>query len=383
MSGIAKCPYSPHSNHTSIILDNGDYYYGGPTDFSSSESLLSKTIEAHHTVKTRQYNPLWLNQPQFVGSFETNDFVYFVLREAAVEYMNCGKIIYSRIARVCKNDIGAHNLYGDIWTTFIKARLNCSISGDYPFYFNEIQSISYEAEENLMYAVFTTPDNGIGGSAVCAFNLTAINNAFNGPFKYQEGMEAAWHASSTSHREHLECKPTTSRHLIETTKFQLMDSAVQPLTKDPIHIAEKERYTHITTDVLSTKLHKNVHVLYVATLEGLVKKITILPRTLEACIVEVWETSANARSPVRNMRFVKQTNSVYFTTDEKMFRIPVDQCKRHISKNSCLNAMDPYCGWNERDETCSSPPDGNPLDKYWEQSVVSCPVLDSPVDGGE
>ncbi|XP_044765447.1 semaphorin-5B isoform X1 [Coccinella septempunctata] len=382
MSGVAKCPYSPLSSHTSIILENGDYYYGGPTDFSGSESLLSKTTEVHHTVKTRQYNPLWLNQPQFVGSFETNDFVYFVFREAAVEYMNCGKIIYSRIARVCKNDMGAHNLYGDIWTTFIKARLNCSISGDYPFYFNEVQSISYEAAENLMYAVFTTPNNGIGGSAICAFNLTAINDAFNGPFKYQEGMEAAWHASSTPHREHLECKSSTSRHLIETTKYQLMDSAVQPLTLDPVHIAEKDRYTHITTDIVSTKLHKSVHVLYVVTSDGLVKKIAVLPRTLQACTVEVWETSSNVRTPVRNMRFVKQTNSVYFTTDEKIFRILVDQCKRHISKNSCLNAMDPYCGWNERDETCSLPPDGNPLDKYWEQSVVSCPVLDSPVDGG-
>ena len=25
------------------------------------------------------------------------------------------------------------------WTTFLKARLNCSIPGDFPFYFNEIR----------------------------------------------------------------------------------------------------------------------------------------------------------------------------------------------------------------------------------------------------
>ena len=26
------------------------------------------------------------------------------------------------------------------WTTFLKSRLNCSVPGEYPFYFNEIQS---------------------------------------------------------------------------------------------------------------------------------------------------------------------------------------------------------------------------------------------------
>ncbi|KAK9890435.1 hypothetical protein WA026_010522 [Henosepilachna vigintioctopunctata] len=296
--------------------------------------------------------------------------------------MNCGKIVYSRIARVCKNDNGAHNLNGDIWSTFIKARLNCSISGDYPFYFNEIQGISYMAEENLIHAVFTTASNGIGGSAICSFNLTAINDAFSGPFKYQEGLEAAWHASSAEHREHLECKSTQKRHLLETSKYQLMDSAVQPTTLNPLYVVEQERFTHITTDVISTKLHKTVHIIYIATLEGYVKKIAILPRTQESCVVEIWETSADISNPIKNMQFIKQTNSIYITTKKNLLKIPVDQCKRHISKTSCLNAMDPYCGWNERNETCSLAPDGNPLDKYWEQSVVSCPVLDSPVDGG-
>jgi len=34
----------------------------------------------------------WLNDPQFVGSFETEDHVYFLFRESAVEYINCGKV---------------------------------------------------------------------------------------------------------------------------------------------------------------------------------------------------------------------------------------------------------------------------------------------------
>src|SRR5699024_6558967 len=45
---------------------------------------------------------LFLIEPNFVGSFDIGEFVYFFFRESAVEYINCGKNIYSRVARVCK-----------------------------------------------------------------------------------------------------------------------------------------------------------------------------------------------------------------------------------------------------------------------------------------
>ena len=71
-----------------------------------------------------------LDKPDFVGSYEVGDYVYFFFRETAVEYMNCGKTIYSRIARVCKKDTGGKNILLQNWATFLKARLNCSIPGN-------------------------------------------------------------------------------------------------------------------------------------------------------------------------------------------------------------------------------------------------------------
>lgn len=56
-----------------------------------------------------------------------------------MEYMNCGKTVYSRIGRVCKNDRGGPYPSGDRWTSFLKTRLNCSVPGDFPFYFDEIR----------------------------------------------------------------------------------------------------------------------------------------------------------------------------------------------------------------------------------------------------
>ena len=46
---------------------------------------------------------------------------------------------YSRLARVCKKDRGGPYKYKNKWTSFLKSRLNCSIPGEYPFYFDEIR----------------------------------------------------------------------------------------------------------------------------------------------------------------------------------------------------------------------------------------------------
>jgi Sema domain len=79
-------------------------------------------------------------EPNFVGSFDMGEYVYFFFRETAVEYINCGKNIFSRVGRVCKKDTGGKNILSQNWATYLKARLNCSIPGEFPFYFNEIRT---------------------------------------------------------------------------------------------------------------------------------------------------------------------------------------------------------------------------------------------------
>jgi len=57
---------------------------------------------------------------------------------------------------VFQSDNGGKFLLEDNWTTFTKARLNCSLPGLYPFYFSELQSTYFELEQHLVYATFTT-----------------------------------------------------------------------------------------------------------------------------------------------------------------------------------------------------------------------------------
>lgn len=57
----------------------------------------------------------------------------------ALYYEQLLQIIYSRVGRVCKNDKGGSYMSSSKFTTFLKSRLNCSIPGEYPFYFDEIR----------------------------------------------------------------------------------------------------------------------------------------------------------------------------------------------------------------------------------------------------
>lgn len=55
-----------------------------------------------------------------------------------------------------QSDSGGKVLLDNNWTTFLKARLNCSLPGNYPFYFNELHSTYYDEDLQLIFAVLTT-----------------------------------------------------------------------------------------------------------------------------------------------------------------------------------------------------------------------------------
>jgi len=63
-------------------------------------------------------------------------------------------------------------------------------------------------------------------------------------------------------------------------------------------------------------------------------------------------------------------------------RIPGQHCHRHKSRTSCLDAMDPYCGWNDLKEECGPAPNHETLSSHWQQNVATCPRITAAVDGG-
>ena len=113
--------------------------------------------------------------------------------------------------------------------------------GDYPFYYHEIQSMFYVPDDRLIYATFATAENSIAGAAICSFNLSAVEDAFAGPFKHQARPDATWGPAHATH-EHFTCaKEPTTEALHVSYKYQLMDQSVQTAQGRPIYTQNLNR----------------------------------------------------------------------------------------------------------------------------------------------
>lgn len=158
-----------------------------------------------------------------------------------------------------------------------------------------------------------------------------------------------------------------------------MAHAVQAIHTSPLYVSYLERFRHIAIDKIATKLHEHVRVVYISNAAGVVKKISVLPRVKKACLVESMQTEPSRR--VLTMEFLKATSSLYIGMDNGLIRVSSQRCHRHVSRESCMNAMDPYCGWDDLRRKCSTPPDEDPLASHWYQNANDCPILQSTVDG--
>uniref|UniRef100_A0A8C6ME58 Sema domain, transmembrane domain (TM), and cytoplasmic domain, (semaphorin) 6Ca n=1 Tax=Nothobranchius furzeri TaxID=105023 RepID=A0A8C6ME58_NOTFU len=194
--GQARCPFESSQSNVGLFA-GGDFYSATMTDFLASDAVIYRSLgEGRPVLRTVKYDSKWLREPHFLHAIDYGNYVYFFLSEIAVEYTALGKVVFSRVARVCKNDNGGSPRVLDrYWTSFLKARLNCSVPGDSFFYFDVLQSLTNVLQINqrpAVIGVFTTQANSIPGSAVCAFYMDDIEKVFNGKFKEQRNSDSSW-----------------------------------------------------------------------------------------------------------------------------------------------------------------------------------------------
>ncbi|XP_034474317.1 semaphorin-1A isoform X2 [Drosophila innubila] len=382
-NGQAVCPYDPRHNSTSVLADN-ELYSGTVADFSGSDPIIYR-----EPLQTEQYDSLSLNAPNFVSSFTQGDFVYFFFRETAVEFINCGKAIYSRVARVCKWDKGGPHRFRNRWTSFLKSRLNCSIPGDYPFYFNEIQSASNLVEgqygsmsSKLIYGVFNTPTNSIPGSAVCAFALQDIADTFEGQFKEQSGINSNW--LPVNNAKVPEPRPGSchndSRTLPDPTlnfikTHSLMDENVPAFFGQPILVRTSTiyRFTQIAVDAqIKTPGGKTYDVIFVGTDHGkIIKSVNAesadSAEKVTSVVIEEIDVLPKSE-PIRNLEIVRtmqydqpkdgsyDDGKLIIVTDSQVIAIQLHRCHNDkiTSCSECVALQDPYCAWDKIAGKCRS-----------------------------
>ncbi|KAI4793312.1 hypothetical protein KUCAC02_032806 [Chaenocephalus aceratus] len=329
------------------------------------------------------------SEPHFISAYDIGLFTFFFLRENAVEH-DCGKTVYSRVARVCKNDIGGRFLLEDTWTTFMKARLNCSRSGEIPFYYNELQSTFYLPEQDLIYGIFTTNVNSIAASAVCAFNLSAISQAFNGPFRSQENPRSTW-LPTANPIHNFQCgtindegpnEGLTERSLQDAQRLYLMNDVVQPESVDPLVMQDDVRFSNLVVDIVQG-MDTLYHVMYISTEYGTILKALATPnKNLQGCYLEEMELlPAGVREPILSLQILHSDRSLFVGLNNRVLKIPLERCSTYKTETLCLEARDPYCGWDFRQRRCTTLEESSNMSQ-WKQNITVCPLRNQTTNGG-
>ncbi|XP_035437414.1 semaphorin-2A isoform X3 [Spodoptera frugiperda] len=374
--GVAKCPYDPADNSTALWVERGNpgslpaLYSGTNAEFTKADTVIFRTDLHNLTTgrrefafkRTLKYDSKWLDKPNFVGSFDVGDYVLFFFRETAVEYINCGKAVYSRVARVCKKDTGGKNILSQNWATYLKARLNCSIPGEFPFYFNEIQSIyKVPGDDSRFYGVFTTASTGLMGSAICTFTIGDIQKAFEGKFKEQASSSSAWLPVISSKVP--EPRPGTcvndTASLPDTVlnfirSHPLMDSAVSHENEKPIYYKRDLFFTRLVVDKVKVDMmgHPLEYTVYYAgTNEGKIHKIVQWNRNgdSQSALLDIFDVTPG--EPIQAMAISRMHGSLYAASDRRVLQLRLALCARRY--DACVRcARDPYCGWDRDAGVC-------------------------------
>ncbi|XP_031440876.1 semaphorin-5B isoform X1 [Clupea harengus] len=388
VNGVARCPYDPRHNSTAVVTESGELYAATVIDFSGRDPVIYRSLGGLPPLRTAQYNSKWLNEPHFISAYDVSLFTFFFLRENAVEH-DCGKTVYSRVARVCKNDIGGRFLLEDTWTTFTKARLNCSRSGEIPFYYNELQSTFHLPEQDLIYGIFTTNVNSIAASAVCAFNLSAITRAFNGPFRSQENPRSTW-LPTPNPNPNFQCgtieddgpnEGLTERSLQDAQRLFLMNDVVQPISVDPLVWQDDVRFSKLVVDIVQGQdtLH---HVMYIGTEYGtILKALATTNKSLQGCYLEEMQLLPRGLlEPILSLQILHGDRMLYIGLRNKVLKIPLARCSSYQTQQVCLDARDPYCGWDQKQRRCTTFEDSSDMSK-WTQNITACPLQNQTTNG--
>nr|XP_045380150.1 semaphorin-6D isoform X4 [Camelus bactrianus] len=376
ISGLARCPFDARQTNVALFAD-GKLYSATVADFLASDAVIYRSMGDGSALRTIKYDSKWIKEPHFLHAIEYGNYVYFFFREIAVEHNNLGKAVYSRVARICKNDMGgSQRVLEKHWTSFLKARLNCSVPGDSFFYFDVLQSITDIIQINgvpTVVGVFTTQLNSIPGSAVCAFSMDDIEKVFKGRFKEQKTPDSVWTAvpedkvpkprpGCCAKHGLAEAYKTSIDFPDETLSFikshPLMDSAVPPIADEPWFTKTRIRYrlTAIAVDHAAGP-HQNYTVIFVGSEAGVVLKVLAKtsPFSLnDSVLLEEIEAYNHAKCSAENeedrkvisLQLDKDHHALYVAFSSCVIRIPLSRCERYGScKKTCIASRDPYCGW--------------------------------------
>uniref|UniRef100_W5KY79 Semaphorin 4G n=1 Tax=Astyanax mexicanus TaxID=7994 RepID=W5KY79_ASTMX len=367
--GREKCPYDPAKGYTGFIVD-GEMYSASQYEFRSSPDI--RRNFPFPNLRTEEAPTRWLQEADFVGSallresinssIGDDDKLYFFFTERNTEqspYSSQTRV--SRVARVCKGDIGGQRTLQRKWTSFLKARLVCSIP-EYELQFNILRSVFIQegptVHDSTFWGVFGLEWKNVKASAVCQYSLKDVQAVFDGP--YMELQDSKWREYSgkvpdlrpgscitDQHRAQL---INTSRDLPDSVlmfarRHPLMAKQIQPIGGRPLLFKKSVDYTRIAVLKVSAVDGRSYRMLFMGTDDGwLHKAVEIGDRVHIIEELQLFEGSQR----INNMVISRKQGSVYVSAASGVVQVPLSACARYTSCYDCVFARDPLCGWDGR-----------------------------------
>ncbi|XP_007888491.2 semaphorin-3B [Callorhinchus milii] len=374
--GKGRSPYDAKHLSTSILIGE-ELYSGVATDLMGRDFTIFRSLGHRHSIRTEQHDSRWLNDPKFIGAFwipesdnPDDDKIYFFFRETAVEGQNFGKSTFSRVGQICRNDYGGQRSLVNKWTTFLKARLICSVPGNEGIdtHFDELRDVfllqTRDPRNPLVYTVFGTSSNVFRGSAVCVYSINDIRRAFLGPFAHKEGPNYQWipYQGKVPYPRPGMCPSKTFGNFQSTKEFPddvvlfarnhpLMYNPIYPINTRPLLIKTNVDYsfTQIVVDRVDAS-DGRYDVMFIGTDVGTVWKVISVPKeswqNMEELLLEELQVFKDS-APITNMELSSKRQQLYIGSDTAISQLPLQRCSIYGKACAeCCLARDPYCAWD-------------------------------------
>ncbi|XP_053460880.1 semaphorin-4A isoform X1 [Nycticebus coucang] len=354
MEGKGQSPFDPAHKHTAVLVD-GMLYSGTMNNFLGSEPILMRTLGSQPILKTDTFLR-WLHpDASFVAAIPSTQVVYFFFEETASELDFFEKLHTSRVAQVCKNDVGGEKLLQKKWTTFLKAQLLCTQPGQLPF--NVIRHAvllpSNSSTAPHIYAVFTSQwqVGGTKSSAVCAFSLTDIERVFKGKYKELNKETSRWttYRGPETNPRPGSCSvgPSSDKALTFMKDHFLMDEQVMGM---PLLVKSGVEYTQLAVEITQGLDGRSYLVMYLGTTTGSLHKAVVSGES-SAHLVEEIQLFPDPE-PVRNLLLAPAQGAVFVGFSGGVLRVPRANCSVYESCVDCILARDPHCAWDPKSQIC-------------------------------
>ncbi|XP_016078600.1 PREDICTED: semaphorin-3B [Miniopterus natalensis] len=374
--GKGKSPYDPRHRAASVLVEE-ELYSGVAADLMGRDFTIFRSLGQRPSLRTEPHDSRWLNEPKFIKVFwipesenPDDDKIFFFFRESAVEASQAlGRLSVSRIGQICRNDVGGQRSLVNKWTTFLKARLVCSVPGiEGDTHFDQLQDVfllsSRDRWTPLLYAVFSTSSGVFQGSAVCVYSMNDVRRAFLGPFAHKEGPTHQWvsYQGRVPYPRPGMCPSKTFGTFSSTKDFPddviqfarnhpLMYNSILPMGGRPLFLQVGAGYTF--TQIVADRVAAadgHYDVLFIGTDTGTVLKVISVPKGSqtddEGLLLEelqVFEDSA----PVTTMQISSKRHQLYVASRSAVAQIPLYRCAAHgLACAECCLARDPYCAWD-------------------------------------